>query len=127
MNLRSFYPSIIWMAVIMFLSAIPGEDMPDFSFWRLFSFDKLVHASFYMVLSFLIVKGCIKQYKNPRIRNNSGLIAISTSVIYGGIVEIIQELYLTDRYGDWLDLLANTMGAVAGVILFRLIFFEYIR
>ena len=127
MLIRAFLPSVIWMGIIFFLSIIPGQDLPDFSIWALLSFDKLIHVIFYMVLSFQVMKGCIRQYHSPKIRNNSSKIAIGSSVIYGGFVEIVQEVYLIDRYGDWLDVLANTVGAVAGVIVFRLIFIEYIR
>jgi VanZ family protein len=127
MNSRAFHAPLIWMGVILFLSIIPGEDLPDFSFWKLLSVDKLVHAGFYMVLSFLILKGCVRQYRSPRIRTNGSIIAISVSTVYGGFMELLQELYLNDRYGDWMDIISNVIGAVAGVIVFRLIFFEYIR
>ncbi len=127
MSFKAFYPAVLWMGVIFVLSTIPGASLPDFSFWHLLTFDKLVHALFFTVLSFQLMRGCIKQYRKPRIRSNSGKIAVVGAFAYGGFVELYQELYLIDRYGDWVDVLANLIGALAGVLVFRIIYFEYIR
>jgi VanZ family protein len=127
MIVRSFFPSLFWMGVIFFLSIIPGSNLPDFSFWRIFSMDKLIHAIFFSILSFQLMNGCMRQYNHTFIRKNSVIIALTIAIIYGGIVELYQEMYLIDRYGDWLDILANIVGAMAGVVVFRIIYFKYIR
>jgi len=127
MIVRSFYPSLFWMGVIFFLSIIPGSDLPNFSFWRIFSMDKLIHAILFSILSFQLMNACIRQYNHTFIRKNSVIIALAGAIIYGGFVELYQDMYLIDRYGNWLDILANIVGAVAGVAIFRIIFFKYIR
>ena len=125
--LRYFLAPVFWAAIIFFLSSIPSEDLPDFSFWRLISFDKFAHACMYGMLAFLLMKACYRQYSSWYIRYNAIKITAVAAIVYGGLIEIYQELLLADRYGDWLDLIANIIGAFLGIFIFRLIFFEYIR
>jgi len=125
--LRYFLAPFFWAAIIFFLSSIPSADLPDFSFWRLISFDKFAHACMYGMLSFLLMKACYRQYSSWFIRYNAIKFTAIAGIVYGGLIEIYQELLLPDRYGDWLDLIANIIGTFLGIFIFRLIFFEYIR
>ena len=125
--LRNFLVPFFWALIILLLSSIPSSDLPDFSFWILISFDKLAHACMYGLLSFLTMKACLKQYSNRYVRYNALKVSAVSGIIYGGFVEFFQEYVLTDRYGDWMDFIANVIGTVIGIIVFRLIFIEYIR
>lgn len=42
-------------------------------------------------------------------------------VLYSGAIELIQPF--VNRYGEWMDLLANSLGLLCGVIIARLINF----
>lgn len=42
-------------------------------------------------------------------------------VIYSGVIELIQPY--VNRYGEWLDMAANTGGVVCGVLLAQLVIF----
>lgn len=81
----------------------------------------------YAVLAFQVMKACIRQHSNWYLRYNSTKIALITSIVYGGLIEIFQEVMLADRYGDWFDFTANVVGTIFGVIVFRILFSEYIR
>ena len=124
---RYYLAPIAWAAIILFLSIIPSSELPEFSLWRIFSFDKLVHAAMYGALTFQIMKALIRQYANWTLRYNAARISFITSTIYGGLIELYQEFLTPDRYGDWMDLISNIIGAIIGIILFRIIFIEYIR
>ncbi|HMT30894.1 MAG TPA: VanZ family protein [Bacteroidia bacterium] len=118
---------IFWAGIILFLSSIPSNDLPDFSFWTIFSFDKFAHTAMYMVLSFQVMKACVRQYANWFLRYNAVKVTFISVTVYGGLIELFQEYMLTDRYGDWMDLLCNVLGAIIGIVLFKWIFVSYIK
>jgi VanZ family protein len=124
---RSFLAPLAWALLILFFSTIPSADLPDFSFWTLVSFDKFAHVVMYAVLSFQVMKGSIRQYANKMLRYNATKVAVISSIIYGGAIELFQEYMLTDRYGSFLDMLANIIGAFLGIVIFRWIFTGYLR
>jgi VanZ family protein len=125
--LRYFLAPLFWAIIILFFSSIPSSDLPDFSFWKLISFDKFAHVCMYSLLSFLIMKACFRQYSSWFIRYNAIKVTTFAGIIYGGFIELLQEYALVDRYGDWMDMVANAVGVFLGIVVFRLIFFEYIR
>ena len=125
--IRYYLAPIFWAGVILFLSSVPSTDLPDFSFWTFFTFDKFAHVAMYGVLSFQVMKACVRQYANWSIRYNAVKVTLFTVILYGGLIELFQEFILTDRHGDWLDLISNIVGTIIGITIFKLIFFEYTR
>lgn len=45
--------------------------------------------------------------------------ALAFSIPYGGLLELMQEYFYTDRQGSWPDFVANTVGAITGIWLFK--------
>ena len=125
--MRYYFTPLFWALTILFFSSIPSKELPDISFWELFTFDKMAHVALYGIFSFQIMRACIRQYANWNIRYHAASIAAIVSVLYGAGIELMQHFLLTDRYGDWLDLLANIIGTLAGILLFKKIFYQYIR
>ncbi|MFN9595448.1 MAG: VanZ family protein [Bacteroidota bacterium] len=125
--LKFFKAPVIWAILIWAFSSIPNTELPNFSFWRILSGDKLIHIFLYGVLSFLLVGSSLKQHMYRRIRYNASPFTLIATSVYGVLIELYQEFVLTDRYGDWADALANFAGAFLGLILFRSIFRDYIR
>lgn len=81
----------------------------------------------YGILSFHVMKACVRQYANWWIRYNAVRVSFVFGTIYGGLIELFQENYLTDRHGDWMDLISNIIGTIFGIVLFKYIFNDYIR
>lgn len=125
--LKFFKAPLIWAILIWAFSSIPNTELPEFSFWRILSGDKLIHVFLYGVLSFLLVGSSLKQHMYRRIRYNAFLFTLVAASSYGVLIELYQEFILTDRYGDWADALANLVGAILGLLLFRNMFKDYIR
>jgi VanZ family protein len=98
---------IILILVITYLSLTPrvGVDLGN---------DKLGHFLAYGSLSFWTL---LSYYK--RTFSNSATL-IMLVVIYGFLMELGQ-LFVPGRTFSWLDLLANTLGAVLGFFLFRIL------
>ena len=69
----------------------------------------------------------LKQFVYKKIHYNAILFSIATSVLFGIGIELYQEFVLADRFGDYVDAIANAIGAVIGVAVFRTLFREHIR
>ena len=86
--------------VIAFLSLYPLPKLPEFP-----DTDKAYHLAAYFLLA--LPSGL----KKP----NKWVLFIFLFIIFGGIIEIIQPY--VNRYGEWLDFLANTIGVILGFFL----------
>ncbi|MBP8669193.1 MAG: VanZ family protein [Bacteroidia bacterium] len=78
--------------------------------------DKLVHFTLFFILILLLKRAWLFIYKGVSSYN---LIAIAIGVIYGGSLELMQSYFYTDRSGSWFDFLANSLGAICGVLFFE--------
>ena len=85
-------------------------------------FDKIVHFGFYFGATILgsfslrELRGGNKKLLKTLVRAAIG------SVIYGIIIEVLQEKLTTYRDGNVYDVLANTLGAVLGAVLMWYVF-----
>lgn len=127
MLLRHFTFSILWALLILLLSLVPGSELPEVSFWELLTFDKAMHIFMYGVLSFRTMMAASKQHTYYWMRHSAAIFTFIIVTAFGGFIEIIQETLLTDRYGDWVDLLANVIGTMLGIYVFRMVFYDCIR
>lgn len=122
MFFRSNLPGILWALFILFLCGIPGDQVPEPGFLDLFLFDKLVHASLFLVLAFLLSVGFKRQPSYPLLQAHSKKAVFLISTLYGILLELLQYLFFFDRSFEQGDILANTAGALLGVIAFRSIY-----
>jgi VanZ family protein len=60
-------------------------------------------------------------YNFGRVTSKTIFISLFFSIIYGGIIELIQQYVLLLRTGDLYDFLSDIIGAIIGVIIFLLI------
>ncbi len=44
-------------------------------------------------------------------------ISFFSAAIYGGLIELYQGFILSNRTADWVDFLANCIGAIIGMML----------
>ena len=136
-NIKPYAPAIVWGIFIFALSAWPGKDFPQLDWGDLISVDKLVHMTFYGLLTTLILRGHAQiKNSNLKIREGNfqlinaenkqkmlrfGLLAALGCTAFGWFIEWFQENYCQDRMFDWFDGLANTIGAFGalGVFIWR--------
>ncbi|MDX2172338.1 MAG: VanZ family protein [Bacteroidota bacterium] len=107
--------SIVWATIIFILCATPGQYIPSTNWLELLSFDKFVHASIFFILCTLLFIVAIKY-------NQSKMIIISyfaLSVLYGGLLEIMQARCFSHRSGDWLDFFANSFGCCMALLALK--------
>jgi VanZ family protein len=108
-----FLPPLAWVAVIVFFSLIPADELPETPLINIPYFDKLVHLGMYFFLAILLVNP-LKTVKFPAF-----FFTVIFSVLLGGGLELLQLYCTKNRTGDWYDLLADVLGTVAGLLIYR--------
>jgi VanZ family protein len=89
--------TIFLLLVIAFLSLYPLPKLPEFQVT-----DKTYHLVAYFLLA--LPSGLKK--------TNKWILFIFLFIIYGGVIEMIQPY--VNRYGEWWDFFANTIGVISG-------------
>lgn len=109
-----------WMALLSLLSLMPMDDM-DLGGLQIPYMDKWVHMGFYFVAMFL---GCFflwERFRN-RLRKRPSMLWMGVAlVVYGMIIELLQEGMGLDRSAEWTDLAANVVGICLGAWLVRVL------
>jgi len=101
------------------LTTFPDDDTPDINIPH---FDKVVHFVFYFgaaVLGTLFVRESMRD--KPALVKTL-VYVVSGAIIYGIIIEVLQYTLTDDRQGDIFDVLANSFGAVIGVLAMNWLF-----
>jgi VanZ family protein len=63
-----------------------------------------------------------KQGTNRYLKTNARIVALFFALAYGGLLEYYQSKWFIDRTTDSMDFVANTIGAFAGLGLFRFVY-----
>jgi hypothetical protein len=119
--LRFFIPSLIWTIIVIGLSVFPGKEIPTAPFY-FEGIDKVVHFGLYLMLIFFWVAGMKRQNISPSTRNNAFYIAVFGGFLLGLGLETVQHFFIKNRYFEGLDLIANGIGCIFGLFLFKLIY-----
>ena len=105
--------SVILILVIWYLSLFtpPKTELANVRFS-----DKWAHLLMYGSLAFVL------WMEDWRVRKASPSMPRALALYIGpvamsGLIELAQAYCTTDRSGDWLDLAANAIGALAGIVL----------
>ena len=103
----SFYPSLIWFLIILVGSILPSPNVEEIEVS-----DKLLHFIFYAIFSFFLflLSHKLTLGLNSFIKKWTFVVTIGTIVGVG--IEFIQYSLIPSRSGDWLDLLANSVGLI---------------
>lgn len=118
MRILSFLPAFVWALFILRISSYPGYELTKMPGWHI---DKIVHILIYFVL---VVLSCFPFSNSFRSGNNRwrvGLPVLLVVTVYSGIIELLQEFVFISRSGNWLDLLANIVGGLLGILVFPLL------
>jgi VanZ family protein len=123
--------SLLTLLLIAVLSLMPAQEFPktDIQFadkWAhcvMYGFLTLVMGIDYVLRGeYLSTKASASSAQRQRYKNKGAaiwqllVIAIIASV-YGGLMELGQAYLTTSRHGDWLDIWANSFGALCALVL----------
>ncbi|MBT3208215.1 MAG: VanZ family protein [Bacteroidetes bacterium] len=113
---KPFWKVVFATIIIFILSAIPGNVVKEPIFWNA---DKLIHFGMYLIYSILLIAYFEGQFKYSKLHNFPLTYALIFAVSYGAILEILQEFVFVHRSGSFADAIANSVGAIVGVIFYR--------
>jgi VanZ family protein len=107
-------PAILWALFIFIMCTV---DLGGVSKSTLFfpGFDKLAHCGFFFVLVVFWHNGVARQHSVTVVSYKWLAIILTLSILYGGLIELLQWKVFTWRSGEWDDLFADAVGASMGV------------
>ena len=95
----------IWLTAVS-LTPLDDLDLPSFSYA-----DKIVHFFLYFFLTLLWLLAYPKWWRKR-------IFFIILVLLWGIAIELIQEYFVPTRSGDVFDAIANTAGALTGLLIF---------
>ena len=110
---HSYKIAILWALIIFALCSMPGRLIPAVSWLELLSFDKWVHAGVFFVLVSLLGVSVKAHQQN----NKLFYLHFIFSVMYGGLLELLQAKVFSERSADWFDVIANSFGCLIALLL----------
>lgn len=105
--------ALVWAALIAWLSLIPSPPLID----GLLGWDKLQHAGAYGLLTLLLAQALLRSPLGGK--GGAWWLAGLAAVAFGGLLEILQLVTQVGRTAEWLDILADALGACACCVIFR--------
>jgi len=109
-------PTILWALFIFIMCSIKiGENITHEPLFFP-GFDKLVHSGFFFLLVVFWCNGIIRQQKPGQLSYKSAITVTLVSILFGGLIEILQLTIFTWRSGEWPDLFADATGACMGIL-----------
>ena len=117
--IRYYWPAILWILLVLYLCTIPGDKIPSSSFLDKIHADKIVHLGLFGCTVLLL---CIGYYLSKGHVSQLTLIFIVIAAsVYGLVIEYIQKFWAVHRSFDMSDVAADIVGAILGVIAFKLV------
>ena len=126
--IRNLWPAIVWAIIILVITGVPGSYVPAVrSFWAWLSYDKIVHVGVFAIFTYLILYGFRQQYLESKKRYLFVVPAVIVSLAYGLLTEVLQAHVFIGRDGNAFDFYADSLGAIAGWIVFSFVHRKKIR
>lgn len=115
--LRYFLPWLLAAIFLIFLSTRSADELPKFDLWGI---DKIFHFLYFLGLTLLTARLVFAGFKkNPKKKLTTQVLALLIAILFGLLDEGLQSQSM-GRSVDLYDLIADSFGALAGVLLFPL-------
>ncbi len=115
---------LFWSIVMLLILFLPGSEVPNPKIFLIPQIDKVVHFIGFLILSILAFKviesacysiqGCLHKREGVLTFMTLGLL-----LLFAGLSEVIQEIWIPGRGGDLWDFVADSCGIIAGIIVWR--------
>lgn len=108
------WPGISWALLILVACSVttPSLQVPDL--FDLIKPDKFAHFFFYAVYVVLFYRSFSTMPAATVYYRQSLRLPLFSGILYGGLIEVYQGLLLPNRTADYVDAIANAIGAVLG-------------
>jgi VanZ family protein len=110
-RLRPWIPALAWSALLFGLSTIPGSAIPEVPTPNV---DKLVHGALYLVLGLCCARGLGASARLAPVPLVMAATAMATAF---GVTDELHQLLTPRRSADWLDVVADAIGALLGALV----------
>ncbi|MFA5973285.1 MAG: VanZ family protein [Lentimicrobiaceae bacterium] len=107
---------LLYLVLIVLLSLLPTSDLPDIPLFS--GEDKWIHSCMYLGLGFI---ACWSLDFSEKARKPHLFLLLTGVFMWGVLMEVLQRLMSNGRGMEILDMVANMVGAVAGLILYKLL------
>ena len=107
---------ILYSVFITIIFLLPTKEIPKL-FFTFIPIDKLVHVVIFLVLTFLWLF-----YVNSVLNDIKPIVLffiLAVCLFYGILIEVTQELYVSSRGAEVLDVIADLLGSSLGLLFFR--------
>jgi VanZ family protein len=121
MNVLKYWKSSVWTIIIILATTLPSSSIPKNSLLQIPHFDKLVHFTLFFVLALFILSERNSLRLQGQLTNRAITFALSISIAYGLIIELLQYFLLPTRSGSLYDFMANVLGTIMAVVVYRLV------
>lgn len=117
-----FWMPVIFLCLLIFYNSSHPcpESIPDLPF-----LDKIIHCSVYGLLGGLIFRA-IRNRKDYRRQTGWLFLAILLTALYG-ISDEIHQYFVPERTADILDVVADILGGIGGVLLYQRVASRFYR
>ena len=103
----SFYPSLIWFLIILLGSILPSSNVKEIEVS-----DKLIHFVFYAIFSFFLFFLSHNETLGLDTLIKKWTFVFTIGTLVGLSIEFIQYTLISSRSGEWIDVLANSIGLI---------------
>lgn len=110
--------AIFWTLLVMVLLCIPGSEFPQPGvFADIQNLDKLIHV--FLFGNFVFLWGSYTHVGQTDRQHWFKMLIIITliGIVFGVVMEIIQRHFIPFRSFEWVDILADSIGAVLAAAL----------
>lgn len=108
-----FVAALVWTVVVTILCLVSFKKLPSIGGAQA---DKFVHFGFHFVFCVLWLLYARKAYPKANAKQRVWVVFV-VAVAFGTALELFQEFFTQTRSADIIDILANTAGALGGVML----------
>jgi VanZ family protein len=117
MMVLKFWKPIIIASIIFYGSLTSGNNLNQFGLFSIPNIDKLIHFLFYFGLSLTFITSLYKVSKLSK--TDLIFITLIYTISYGILMEVLQFYISLSRSAEILDALSNTLGSIAGILIFQ--------
>jgi len=117
-----FLPGIAWFFIVLVLTTMPGNDVPQEPWFDGIYFDKWVHAGMFGGLTLLFSWPFYKSNFSSQQRLHYFIKIALAASIWGLAIEFIQRFYAINRDFDLLDWAADSFGALVAFFICKKLF-----
>jgi len=106
--------AFLWTILIIVASLMPKSSMGDSGLFEIPFLDKIVHIFLYAIFVYLWSRNLFSKVDKVK----AARLAFYSSIVFGVVMEVLQKSLGGGRNFDVLDIIANIIGSIIGLIAF---------